>query len=213
MSPLAHPIETPAPLVSGEVGIRAIRIRDARTLQRLLTENRTWLEQWEATYPGGGGAVPGSTPMRPVIRALQRQQRDGAGITFVITYRGQVVGQLSLSDVSGGALRSASVGYWVSQEVAGRGITPVAVALAIDYAMTSLRLHRIEICIRPENTASLRVVEKLGMPPEGRRLAYIHIAGAWRDHDSFAVTSEEIPDGMLARLGAAPLREGAGTVQ
>ncbi|MBL5973833.1 MAG: N-acetyltransferase [Candidatus Leucobacter sulfamidivorax] len=213
MSPLAHPIETPAPLVSGEVGIRAIRIRDARTLQRLLTENRTWLEQWEATYPGGGGAVPGSTPMRPVIRALQRQQRDGAGITFVITYRGQVVGQLSLSDVSGGALRSASVGYWVSQEVAGRGITPVAVALAIDYAMTSLRLHRIEICIRPENTASLRVVEKLGMRPEGRRLAYIHIAGAWRDHDSFAVTSEEIPDGMLARLGAAPLREGAGTVQ
>lgn len=213
MSPLAHPIETPAPLVSGEVGIRAIRIRDARTLQRLLTENRTWLEQWEATYPGGGGAAPGSTPMRPVIRALQRQQRDGAGITFVITYRGQVVGQLSLSDVSGGALRSASVGYWVSQEVAGRGITPVAVALAIDYAMTSLRLHRIEICIRPENTASLRVVEKLGMRPEGRRLAYIHIAGAWRDHASFAVTSEEIPDGMLARLGAAPLREGAGTVQ
>jgi len=213
VSPLAQPIETPAPLVSGEVGIRAIRTRDARTLQRLLTENRTWLEQWEATYPGGGGAVPGSTPMRPVIRTLQRQQRDGSGITFVITYRGQVVGQLSLSDVSGGALRSASVGYWVSQEVAGRGITPVAVALAIDYAMTSLRLHRIEICIRPENAASLRVVEKLGMRAEGRRLAYIHIAGAWRDHDSFAVTSEEIPDGMLARLGAAPLREGAGTVQ
>ena len=213
MSPLAHPIETPAPRASGPVGIRAIRTRDARALQRLLTENRAWLEPWEATYPGGGGAAPGSTPMRPVIRALQRQQRDGAGVTFVITYRGEPVGQLSLSDVSGGALRSASIGYWVSREVAGRGIAPVAVALAIDYAMTALRLHRIEICIRPENAASLRVVEKLGMRAEGRRLAYIHIAGEWRDHDGFAVTREEIPEGMLARLGAAPTRESARTVQ
>jgi ribosomal-protein-alanine N-acetyltransferase len=92
--------------------------------------------------------------------------------------------------------------------VAGRGITPIAVALAIDYAFTQLRLHRIEICIRPENKASLRVVQKLGLRYEGRRERYIHIAGKWCDHESFAVTSDEVPRGMLDRLGA-PSAEGS----
>lgn len=213
MSPLAQPIDAPAPLGHGQVGLRAIRTSDARALQRLLTENRGWLEPWEATYPGGGGAVPGSTSMRPVIRALQRQLRAGSGVSFVITYADEIVGQLTLSDISGGALRSASIGYWVAERFAGKGITPTAVALAVDYAMSVLRLHRIEICIRPENAASLRVVEKLGMRAEGRRLGYIHIAGEWRDHDCFAVTREDIPEGMLSRLGAAPPSGGARTVQ
>jgi len=204
MSPLASPIASPPPLRHGRIGLREVRISDAQALQQLLTENRRWLERWEATYPGGGGAVPGSVSMKPVIRAMRRMQRGGASLPLVITWDDVVVGQLTISDISGGALRSASIGYWIAETVAGRGITPTAVALAIDHAMTGLRLHRIEICIRPENKASLRVVEKLGMRYEGRRPNYIHIAGKWCDHDSFAVTQEEIPEGMLARVGAAP---------
>lgn len=213
MSPLARPIAPPPPLRHGWVGLRAIRGSDARDLQRLLSENRSWLEPWEATYPGGGGAVPGSVPMRPMIRALQRQLRAGSAVSFVIVEDDETVGQLTISDISGGALRSASIGYWVARHSAGRGIAPTVVALAVDYAMEMLGLHRIEICIRPENAASLRVVEKLGMRYEGRRLRYIHIAGQWCDHDCFAVTREEIPGGMRARLGAAPPSGGAQTVQ
>ena len=140
--------------------------------------------------------------MRPIIRAMDRQRRQGSAVSFVVTVDSEVVGQLSYCDISGGALRAASIGYWVSQHVAGRGVTPTAVALAIDYAFGDLKLHRIEICIRPENTASLRVVEKLAMRYEGRRARYIHINGDWCDHESFAVTTEEVPHGMLARIGA-----------
>ncbi len=202
MSPLPYPIELPSPREAGRVGIRPIRGRDAAAMRRLLVENRAWLEPWEATHPGGGGSTPGSHSLRPVIRSMERQRRQGSGVTFVVTYDGEPVGQLSVSDVSGGALRSASIGYWVSQHVAGRGVTPTAVALAIDFAFEELRLHRIEICIRPENRASLRVVQKLGMRYEGRRERYIHIGGEWCDHESFAVTVDEVPGGMLARLGA-----------
>ncbi len=202
MSPLPHPIEIPDPRFSGRIGIRAVRGRDAGALRTLLTDNRSWLQPWEATFPGGGGAVPGTQPMGPVVRAFNRQRKLGNGVTFVMLFDGAVVGQLSLSDISAGALRSASIGYWVSQHVAGHGVTPTAVALAIDYAFTELRLHRVEICIRPENAASLRVVQKLGMRYEGRREKYIHIDGEWRDHESFAVTAEEVPRGMLARIGA-----------
>lgn len=205
MSPLPHPIETPPHLISGLIGIRPIQLRDARDLQQLLADNRSWLQPWEATFPNGGGAEPGSVSMRPVIRALHKQQRDGIAMPFLITYEGEAVGQLTISDISGGAVRSGAIGYWVAEAYAGRGITPTAVALAIEYAMNMLQLHRIEICIRPENAPSLRIVEKLGLRYEGRRKGYIHIAGQWSDHDCFAITEDEIREGMLARLGAPPM--------
>lgn len=200
MAPLGSPISAPSPQRHDRVELRLIRSRDARVLERLLRENRRWLEEWEATHPHGATAAPGSVSMRPTIRSMRLQMNAGSGVPFVMTYDGEVVGQLNVSEISGGALRSAQIGYWISETVAGRGVTPVGVALAIDYLMRDLRLHRVEICIRPENTASIRVVEKLGMRFEGKRDAYIHIAGEWRDHVCFAVTAEEIPHGMLTRL-------------
>lgn len=199
--PLGRPIEPPPLLAAGRVGLRIVRTSDAPALQRLLSEGRDWLEKWEATHPSGRGAAPGSVSPRPAIKHLRKGLRAGTGVPFVVLFDGEVVGQLSVSEVSGGALQSSQIGYWVSQRFAGRGIVPTAVALAIDYLFSGVGLHRVEICIRPENAASLRVVEKLGLRYEGRRQAYIHIDGAWCDHDCFAVTREEAGAGMLARLG------------
>jgi len=43
------------------------------------------------------------------------------------------------------------------------------------------------------------VVQKFGFLEEGTRSAFLHIAGAWRDHRSFALTADEVPDGLLSR--------------
>lgn len=180
--------------------MRVVRPGDATQLQVLLQRNRDWLQQWEATHPSGRSIVPGSVPMRPTVKLLRRQLRAGSGIPFVVLLDGVPVGQLSVSEVSGGALQSAQIGYWISEHVAGHGVTPTAVALVIDYLFGELGLHRVEICIRPENRASLRVVEKLQLRYEGLRESYIHIDGAWRDHESYAVTREEAGAGLLARL-------------
>ena len=200
MAPLGRPIEDPVPLQHGRVGLRLVERRDAEPLRSLLQRNRAWLRRWEATHPSGRGVEPGSVSMRPTVRLLRRQLRIGSGVPFVVLYDGEVVGQLSISELSGGALQSGQIGYWVSEHVAGRGIAPTAVALALDYLFDVLRLHRVEICIRPENTASLRVVEKLGLRYEGRRGAYIHIDGAWRDHECYVVNRDEAVDGMVGRL-------------
>lgn len=117
-----------------------------------------------------------------------------------MTYQGEVVGQLSVSDMSWGAMRSGQIGYWIAKEYAGLGITTMAVALVIDHMLTSGGLHRIEICLKPENEASRRVVEKLGLRYEGRREKYIFIDGAWADHDCFAIVAEEVGAGLVMRL-------------
>ncbi|MBF4563152.1 GNAT family N-acetyltransferase [Microbacterium sp. VKM Ac-2870] len=188
-------MELTVPREHGPVSIRLIKQRDARVLQSELMSNRAWLRPWEATSPDG----PVSFDMRLGIRRLLQQYRDGGGVPFVMEYDGEVAGQLNVWGIARGSLSSATIGYWVSERFAGRGVTPTAVALATDVAFGELGLHRMEICIRPENSASLRVVEKLGFRYEGLRRRFIHIAGDWRDHFAFALVREDVPEGVLQR--------------
>ncbi|GAA3942210.1 GNAT family protein [Microbacterium soli] len=202
------PFETLEHMQHGPVGLRLIRSRDARILQRELLSNRGWLQPWEATIPGAAVGFD----MRVSIRRLLQQHRDGAGYPFVMEYDGQVAGQLNVWGVARGSLCSATIGYWVSERFAGRGITPTAVAMATDASFDRLGLHRMEICIRPENRASLRVVEKLGFRYEGLRRRYIHIDGDWRDHHAFALVREDVPEGVLSRWVQGRVPPGAGSV-
>jgi ribosomal-protein-alanine N-acetyltransferase len=119
-----------------------------------------------------------------------------------------LAGQLTVSGIVGGSAGWGQIGYWVDQRLAGRGIIPTAVALAVDYCFGSMGLHRIEITVRPENERSLRVVQKLGFRSEGLRPRYLHIDHDWRDHLVFALNAEEVPGGLLQRyLGSARIGE------
>ena len=138
-----------------------------------------------------------------MVRHLRGQARRGVLLPFVVTYDDRFVGQLTMGGVTWGSLCSAHLGYWLDSRFAGRGVMPLAVAMATDHAFTTMGLHRIEVNIRPENLASLRVVEKLGFRDEGLRPRLLHIAGDWRDHRSFALTAEEVPVGLVARWAAA----------
>jgi ribosomal-protein-alanine N-acetyltransferase len=190
-------------LSEGPVSLRPIRLRDSRPLERELMENRGWLRQWEATSPHG----PMNFDTRASIRSLLSSAHAGHGMPFIMEWDGLLAGQLNVSSISYGSLSSATIGYWVSERFAGRSITPTSVALATDYCFFQLGLHRMEICIRPENGPSLRVVEKLGFRYEGLRRRYIHINGDWRDHFCFGLVVEEVPQGVLRRWkdGNAPV--------
>ncbi len=185
----------PLPLSYGPVGLRPIRVRDWRDLQAVTAANRSWLAPWEASLPSPGVPVD----IRGGIRILLSQMRQGLGIPLVMEFEGRLVGQLNVSSIQRGSISSAMVGYWIAQEFAGRSITPTAVALATDYMFRECGLHRVEICIRPENAASLRVVDKLGFRFEGAHRGFLHIAGRWANHYEFALLSTDVAGGVLRR--------------
>ena len=190
----------PATLVDGPVRVRPLKLRDGPAWVESRSRNVEWLREWEATPPGSPADVPTSmATFVTMTRRLRREARLGRGLPFSVDYDGAFVGQLNASNVIRGSLHSASLGYWVDQRVAGRGIMPTAVALVSDHCFWTVGLHRIEINIRPENTASRRVVEKLGFREEGVRRGFLHISGDWRDHISYALTREEAADGLLRR--------------
>ncbi len=197
----------PVRLSDGLVGLRPLRQRDAAAWRRLRQANHSWLQAWEATPPEPG--EPG-VPFRRLVRTMTREARAGRALPLAVTYADEMVGQLSVSGIGWGSMCSGHVGYWVSRHVAGRGIIPTAVALVTDHCLLTMGLHRIEVNIRPENTASLRVVAKLGFRDEGLRERFLHIDGAWRDHRTFALISEDLPPGGLLAAWNDQVRRSTG---
>lgn len=190
MSSGLWPVTITARRVGGApVILRALRGKDRSEWEALRAQNTEWLRPWEATSPEG---VVTQRAYRQLVRQFEREATEGRLQPFVIETEGRLVGQMHLFGIAWGSLRCASAGYWVAESVAGQGIMPLALAAACDHAFVALGLHRVEVNIRPENTASLRVVEKLGFRDEGLRLRYLHIDGEWRDHRSFALTTEDL---------------------
>jgi ribosomal-protein-alanine N-acetyltransferase len=195
----------PAQLSAGAVLVRAPRLRDGRAWSEIRLRNEMWLNKWEPTSPHGWAERNALSAWPPLASALRKAGRSGTMLPFMITYGGQLVGQVNVSNVVHGVLRSCTVGYWVDVAVAGRGIVPTALALTIDHCFTAVGLHRVEVDIRPENAASLRVADKLGLRREGYFERYLDIDGAWRDHIGFAVTVEELRGAtMVSRLPSVP---------
>jgi [ribosomal protein S5]-alanine N-acetyltransferase len=190
----------PATLTDGDVTLRPLRMRDATAWMESRRHNVEWLAPWEATPPFGPTAFGVSAAVfTTMTRRLRADARAGRALPFVVVVDGKFAGQLNVAGIVRGSMDSAHVGYWVDQRIAGRGVMPTAVALAVDHCFGPVGLHRIEVNIRPENVASRRVVEKLGFRDEGIRKRYLHISGDWRDHVSYAVLKEELPHGLLYR--------------
>jgi ribosomal-protein-alanine N-acetyltransferase len=199
----------PVELRAGSVTLRPPRVRDARAWSEVRLRNRDWLVEWEPTSPASWSARHTVAAWPPLCAALRKAARAGTTLPFVIGYGGHFAGQVNVSNIVSGVLRSCTIGYWIDGAFAGRGITPTAVALAVDHCFSVAGLHRVEIDIRPENAASLRVVEKLGLRREGYYERFLDINGGWRDHVAFAITVEELRGAtMLSRLAGLPLPPG-----
>ncbi|MGH3648541.1 MAG: GNAT family N-acetyltransferase [Micromonosporaceae bacterium] len=171
---------------------------DAVEWSEIRRVNRQWLEPWEPNPPQPWDAANSPAVFRQLLRDMKRTGRAGTAMPWAICYQERLAGSLTLGNIVRRAFCSGYAGYWVDGRVAGRGVMPTALALAVDHAFTQGGLHRIEVNIRPENTASRRVVEKLGFREESYHRRYLHIGGDWRDHVGYALTTEDlVADGSL----------------
>ena len=194
----------PARLREGSLELRPLRLRDSASWREVRTRNAGWLRPWEATLPLAEDDAP--TTYGAMVRRLRSEAREGRSLPFALIVDGAFAGQVTVGGIARGSLLSAYVGYWIDQRFAGRGLMPTAVALVTDHCFREVGLHRVEINVRPENAASLRVVEKLGFRPEGMRERYLHIDGDWRDHLTFALCADDVPEGLLQRWIASRVR-------
>ena len=77
-------------------------------------------------------------------------------------------------------MSTGMLGYWIVSEWSGRGLGSLVAALVLDLVVGELGLHRVEVCVRPENERSLGVCRGLGLVEEGLRPRFMHIGASGR---------------------------------
>ncbi|MDZ7675659.1 MAG: GNAT family protein [Acidimicrobiales bacterium] len=180
-------------LLGRRVVLRPLVPTDFDQWREVRRHNTDWLTKWEPQrVPGQADVIEHRDAFSSRCSARAREWQLGTGFGFgVFTHDGSLVGEINLSSVQRGPFQNAYVGYWIDQRHAGRGLTPEALVVSMQYAFDEIGLHRLQIAIIPRNGASRRVVDKLALREEGLALRYLEIDGVWEDHVRYAITSEE----------------------
>ena len=169
-----------------------LALADLATRTGRFHEAGDWLTRWEPQTPQGRpDVVTDRRAFAARCGARDRERQLGTGYGFGIFVGSRLRGEINLNAIQRGPFQNAYVGYWIDEEVAGRGYTPEAVVVVFRFGFEELGLHRLQVSIIPRNRASRRVVEKLDLRDEGTAVRYLEINGMWEDHVRYAITSEE----------------------
>jgi [ribosomal protein S5]-alanine N-acetyltransferase len=125
-----------------------------------------------------------SDPWRSIVRAISDcASGHPVGLCGVVVLRGAEAGE---------------IWYLVHPDFWGRGIATRAVKQLLDFGFGELALHRIWASCLPENPASARVLEKVGMRREGFLIKNLKIHGVWKSSFLYAMLAEEWKGAKLA---------------
>jgi len=151
----------PRELNTRDLHLRPSRISDAEGMFAMLSDTES-MKYWC------------SSPVTEVDDALevlhQDLESDGQGnsMCWAVTLQGQdeMIGKCILFQFSP-ANHRAEIGFILNRKYWRQGLMCQALEAVIDFAFTTLKLHRIEADVDPENAGSLRILEKLGFEREG----------------------------------------------
>ncbi|WP_412076181.1 GNAT family N-acetyltransferase [Streptomyces xanthophaeus] len=168
------------------VGLRPFRVADGPEFTARVRESRELHRPW---------LFPPATveEYEPYARRLAAGE-DRAGFLVCELGTGAVAGFVNVNNIVRGAFECGALGYGAFAHAAGRGLLREALGLVLAHAFApageGLGLHRLEANIQPANAASIALVRGAGFRLEGFSPAFLHVDGAWRDHERWALTAE-----------------------
>ncbi len=181
----------PAPLLrGGGLYLRPAQSDDYLAWSTLRESSREFLTPWEPVWPA-------DDLTRGAFRRRLRRQADeivrDESFPFLIFQEGSniLMGGLTIGGIRRGVSQSATLGYWMGAPHAGKGHMTRAVAVAIAFGFSTMRLHRLEAACIPANIASATLLERNGFQREGFARAYLCINGEWRDHYLFGLLESD----------------------
>lgn len=175
----------------GALRLRFPRRDDFAAWADIRERSRAFLQPWEPVWPVDD--LTKAAFNRRMDRYEHEMRADSAYPFFLVERaNGTILGGLTLANIRRRAAMSASLGYWMGAPYAGQGLMSEAVPALCRHAFGLLALERIEAACLPENAASIRVLEKAGFRREGFARGYLSIAGARRDHITFALLKSDI---------------------
>jgi ribosomal-protein-alanine N-acetyltransferase len=162
--------------------VRRVRPEDGRELIRANIASIDAHEPWVIPFRDEAG-------FQTYLAACDEDRKFG----FILRERasGHIAGVINVSDIVRGAFQSAFLGYFGMRGFQGRGLMREGLALVIGFSFADLGLHRLEANIQPGNEPSRALARSLGFRREGFSPRYLMIGGEWRDHERWAILSDE----------------------
>ncbi|MFF8478707.1 GNAT family N-acetyltransferase [Streptomyces sp. NPDC015414] len=180
---MEQPLDVPE-LAAGEFMLRPWRLPDLPLVR----------EASEDDYIPLITTVPSSYSEEAGVAFIERQWSRAttrAGYTFVIAASSnRPVGHVGLW-LKNLAEGRASLGYWVVKSARGQGAAAAAVDTVVDWALSDLRIPRLELWVEPWNMASIRTAERAGFQREGLLRSWQQVGDERRDMFMYSLLNHE----------------------
>ncbi|MGP0106221.1 GNAT family N-acetyltransferase [Rhodoblastus sp.] len=174
----------------GGLYLRPASMGDFDAWRLLRGESRAFLTPWEPTWPLD------DLTRTAFHRRIQRQDRERVedeAYAYMIfrTADEALLGGITLGNMRRGVAQCGTLGYWMGEKYAGKGLMTKAARALLRHAFLEMGLHRVEAACATDNERSRRLLERLGFQREGYARAYLLIDGAWQDHLLFAMLERD----------------------
>ncbi|MET7699045.1 GNAT family protein [Streptomyces sp. NPDC005485] len=166
------------------VGIRLFTYEDGTEFTARARESKELHQPW--LFPPTSGPGYAAYAQRVI------EDRTRAGFLVCERDGGAIAGFISVSNIVEGAFLNGTLGYGAFAHAAGRGLMSEGLGLVVRYAFCAMGLHRLEINVQPGNAASIALARRCGFRLEGFSPDFLHIDGAWRDHERWALTADMV---------------------
>jgi ribosomal-protein-alanine N-acetyltransferase len=151
-----------------------------------------YIEMSKASEKFHRGLIKMARDLESFAEFLERSAKE-ENECFLICRKqdGEIVGMINLSQIFRGVFQNAYLGYGLGEKFTRQGFMTEAVKLILRYAFKTLKLHRIEANVQPQNAASIAVLQRVNFTKEGFSQKYLKIGGRWRDHERWAIIVED----------------------
>jgi ribosomal-protein-serine acetyltransferase len=149
-------------LIEDDILLRSLQLEDAPELFRAINASREHLRPWL-------NWIDSNTKPEHALQFIEhcvQEQDSQSGLVLGIFKNRQIIGEIGMHQWDH-SLRKAQVGYWMSEEYAGKGILSKGLLRFLDFLYKKLDLNKVEIHFSPQNKASAKVAERLGFKVEG----------------------------------------------
>lgn len=124
-----------------------------------------------------------------VQKFISDNRDEAKHFAIVLREQSQVIGHLVFHPYFGE--HTYEIGWVLNPAYYRKGYASEAAQALLDYGFTKMKLHRIIATCQPENIASYRVMEKIGMRREGFFKKCIPYGDDWWDEYYYAILQEE----------------------
>lgn len=174
-------------LETDRLTLRPFELVDASLVQKLAGDREVAQTTLSIPHPYPDGAA------EAWIAAGRERASAGHGFPYAIVIRdeGVLIGCISLN-----LTRPHSRGelaYWLGTSYWGKGYATEAAAMVVNFGFDDLGLNRIWAAAMSKNPASSRVMQKIGMKPEGEFRQHILKWGEFEDLVYYGMTKGDRP--------------------